>query len=271
MFSVAVSLFNIEKMEYDWQPFLENFLEFGDELSINLNASEDNTFQLIYDWIAKTVDKQPQKTVRIVETDFAHPDPNVYGKCKNSAVQNATHQFVIPIDVDEWPLVSQRRLWEILALEYIQKDKCDAIIFPSINLWGSKEKAKNIGQKWHLLRQGLQLGVVNFARNKDGTHDINKSDGTEPLINKEGELARSLTLVDPRLSDYEKLLMIKNNKLPYVFHFGDVDFNKRIKRNLGFWLNDWKTQSGREEIPNVATEIKQLEEVQAFEHGLEGL
>ena len=268
MISIAVSLFNIEKMEYDWEPALSNFINFGDELVINVNDSEDNTSDLIVMWGEEAARKWPEKGLQIVFSGFSYDDPNLDGLCKNNAVQNCTQQFIILIDIDERLILSQRPQWERLALEYIQKDKVDCILMPSLNCWGSEEKAKNIGQKWYIQRQGIERGVVNFARKKDGTHDIEKSDGTEPLLDKDGNLPRSLILIPQQMSDYEKIVIIKQNNLPYVVHLGDVDLEKRIERNQLFWKKHWETESGRE-ITNVPIKMEDLPQINAFDHGLE--
>ncbi len=61
--------------------------------------------------------------------------------------------------------------------------------------------------------------------------------------------------------------MIKQNDLPYVIHLGDVDFEKRIKRNEHFWKNQWTLSAGRE-VTNLATDVEQMKNVTTFEHGL---
>lgn len=254
-------------MGYDWESALNNFLEFGDELVININKSEDNTQDLIVNWSVEVAQNKPDKSLRIVFSEFLYDDPDLDGKCKNSAVQACTHQFIILVDIDEVLLISQKPHWEKLALDYIQKDKCDCILIPSVNLWGDESHAKDINQKWYLCRQGLTRGVVNFARNKDGTHDIDKSDGTEPLIDKEGNLARSLAVVPPQISDYEKLLLIKNNDLPYVIHHGGVNFEQKIKNHLNFWLAHWKIEAGKEDV-KVPITVEELQQSPSFEHGL---
>ena len=111
-------------MQFDWKPALESFLEFGDELVININKSEDQTEKLIFEWAEKAKLENPTKEIKVVSTDFSYTDPRLDGKCKNSAVQHCSKQFIILIDIDEKLIISHRPQWERLALDFIQKDKC---------------------------------------------------------------------------------------------------------------------------------------------------
>ena len=69
-------------------------------------------------------------------------------------------------------------------------------------------------------------------------------------------------LIDPRLDDNKKLWEITNNNIPWIWHYGLLDFEKKAARNRNFWAEHWKVESGRE----VEVELS----VQDFENKYNG-
>ncbi len=267
--SIYVSIFNTEIMAYDWRKALNNYIEVADEVSICLQYSEDNTQELITNWSTEMARNRPEKAIKIINTNFDTKDPEFYGKTKNAALQNSTKQFKLGLDIDE--TISPRFLPQLKELsKYLIYDKCDIIMLPALNLFGSEGRVRDIAQKFYFHHAGIKLGVNAGARNSDGTHDIDKSDGCDGIMS-DGAIGRCLYLIDPNADTRYKLQHIRNNNLPYVVHWGFENLEKKALRGKEFWLSDWCNQSGKpkEEIKGVATKVEDFGQVETIEHGLD--
>lgn len=251
-------------MEFDWQGALSNFCEFADEVVVAVNTSEDDTLVSIRAF-AESLER-----LRIIQTDFGYDDPDLDGKIKNAALQATNEPYKIGLDLDERVRLEDKEKWRNF-ISYFMYDQVDAIMLPVINLYKEKERYKDIAQKWYLHRTGLFRGTFKQAKRKDGTHDISTSDSCE-LIDKDGNLVRSLMLVDPNQPNEVKLQLIKNNGLPFVIHYGYIDLEKKAYRTRTFWKKHWATECGEDDvdIPTTKEEIEEKERlVEGHLHGLE--
>lgn len=270
MLSIYTSAFNIEKMQYDWELAFINFLAIADELVIAVNTSEDNTVDLINDWGAEIAQNRPEMAFQIVFTDFLYDDPDLDGKIKNAALQATSQPYKLGLDLDE--SINSKFKDQLKNLtSYFLHDKTDCIMLPVINLYKDRERFKDIGQKFYFHRTGLKRGTVNFAKRKDGSHDINKSDSCE-LLEINGELPRCMYLIHPEANDQDKLNIIKQNNLPFIVHSGLLDLEKKALRNKKFWEKMWNVENGSEdvELPKSVQEIEEKEKlVEGHLHGLQ--
>jgi hypothetical protein len=263
MFSIYTSAFNVNKMAFEWQDALNNFARFADEVVIAVNTSDDNTFDDITNYLLTDSSYLALK-VKVVQTDFKYDDPDLDGKIKNAALQETTHLYKIGLDLDERIRIQDQGTFRNLT-SYFHYDKADAVLIPVLNLYQDDKHYKDIGQKWYLHRTGLYRGTVQNAKRKDGTHDISVSDSCE-LLDKQGNLVRSLMLIDPNLPPQMKLEIMKQHQLPFIVHYGYIDLAKRIHRNQIFWADHWNLESGSE--ADVPRTIGDLPQVQIFEHNL---
>jgi len=132
------------------------------------------------------------------------------------------------------------------------------MMIASINLCKDKYHYKDIGFKFYLHRGGLKRGVWNQAKNTDGSIDIKKSDSTEILL-ENGELPK----VYPLSNDIN---MLKEYKIPYVFHHWGDNPNKRIEQNK-FWKPVWENRAKRE-VNDIILDKSQIAKIEVFEHNL---
>jgi hypothetical protein len=91
-------------------------------------------------------------------------------------------------------------------------------------------------------KEGLFRGPVSFAIKNYGYIDTSKSDTCE-LIDKNGNLVNS-RLVSPVDISSLRLSGSFPNSYAFVVHTGYVSFKDRLLRNLNFWNNHWKIESG---------------------------
>jgi glycosyltransferase involved in cell wall biosynthesis len=262
MFSIYVSLFNIEKNNFPWKPSLENFVSFAGEdgeVVVAVNQSEDNTLQIIKDFAAQ------YSTVKVVETSFSYEDIEFDGKIKNAALQATTKPLKIQMDADELFVLSQRPKWE-KAAERLVNSSYQCLLVPSLDLFGSTEKIKgnaNIGQKFRMHKDGLRRGVWKFAWMGDKI-DTTKSDTTE-LLDENGDLVSCTSSVGNPMDLHPMFCENLANSI-YTVHTGYLSFEHRLNINNKIWKDHWSLRSGREE--NVVSSIKELENQPTIYHNL---
>jgi hypothetical protein len=233
MFSIYSSAFNIIKNDFEYESFINNFCQFAEEVVIAVNRSEDDTFNALKCLQAKN------NNLKIISTDFSYDDPLLDGKIKNEALQNTSNPIKIGLDLDEYIPTNQKESWIDFGKLLISNKNAGCIMIPSLNLYKDKDHYSSIGRKWYLHKEGYQRGAVNFARKDNGTVDTSKSDTCE-LIDINGNLVPSLVFDN-------SIESLRSGSVPFVVHAGYIDLEKRVKRNLNFWSNHWKVESGGEE------------------------
>jgi hypothetical protein len=252
MFSIYVSLFNLEKHNFPWRESAENFVQFAGEsgeVVLAVNKSEDNSLVLVQEFAAQ------HKNVVIIETNFSYEDIEFDGKIKNAALQATTKPVKIQMDADEIIPLSQKTKWEMYARELLKNPQIDCWMIPTLDVYGSMDKIRSdvqIGQKFRMHKEGFFRGVINSARRGDKI-DTSKSDTCE-IINANGDLARCASFISPivlnpifadQLSDYI-----------FTVHLGFLNFEHRLNINNKLWKSHWELRSGHEE--NVITEKNKL-------------
>lgn len=251
--SIYVSAFNLENGLFDWKESLDKMYAFADELVIATTTdSKDNTIQLLEDYTYNR-----PKCILVI-TDISLQDPLFDGKIKNAALQSTTLPAKILLDLDEFPLLSQKKLW-INYFKWMISENIDCIAIPSVNLCQDIYHYKDIGHKFYLHRAGLHRGVVKYARKEDGSIDIKLSDTTE-ILNENNELPRIISL----WNDIESL---KTGSLPMVFHKWAIgDLNNRINQNK-FWLPIWESRA-KQKVDDIILNKQDIEKIEVFPHGL---
>ena len=267
--SIYSSAHNLTKNGFKIVDHFNNFARFGDELVIAVNESQDNTWQLLSD--LKNLSPYGDK-VFLVEANFSYSDPQFDGKLKNHALQHTAYPFKMGLDLDELVNLDQRPLWNNLCEQLEANPQLDALLIPSVNLWGNRERVrwdgeKNRAYKWYLHKAGLTRGPIREAVNGDGTINIAISDGCE-ILNEQKGLA-TCARIDGHLdfcTNFEDYFAGIYQLGIWVWHVGALDFDERVKRNREFWAGHWETTSGTK--VETVVDKKQLECYNTFEHGL---
>jgi hypothetical protein len=252
MLSLYTSLYNLSNGLYDWQKSLENFSNIGDEVVIATTSDcQDNTIDLLEGYCFDN------KKCKLVVTDIKFSDYSFDGRLKDVALKKTSFPGKILLDADEMIDPSQKKLW-IDATNQLYQSNFDCILIPSINLCKSIYTFKDISYKFYLHKEGLNRGVVNYAKLSNGKIDITKSDTTD-IIDNMGNLAKCFRF--PNEIDY----LIRGD-IPYVFHFYAVDLENRVKKNT-FWKPHWQNRAGYE-ITDIELNKENLDKIPVFEHGL---
>jgi hypothetical protein len=261
MISIYTTAFNIEKNEFDINSALENFLELADEVSIaTIPDNEDNTQNILQNIVSKDSRVKVFMSYDINLDTFAKD-----GKLKNLALQNCTNDICVQLDSDE--RINNPNVWK----NFIKINKemiLDGYAFmvPVINLYKDKYHYKDISAKWYIHKKnGMQRGIVNFARRSDGKFDKDKSDGCE-LINELGNLPRSINIMyHPNFKNKSPIEIIKTSEIPFVIHHGYVDLKRRSAINKNFWEKEWSDYSDIQvKLNTVESDFKD----EYFKHGL---
>lgn len=186
MISIYTSAYNLTNNIYNWRESLELFSKFASEVVVATTVFHDaESYKLLTEFANN------HNNIKIVATDFSLETADFDGKIKNAALSCCSQPYCMLLDLDEKPLLSQIQLWlqycKLLDSELYSK--IDGFLIASINLYKDIEHYKDIGYKFYLHKnfRGLRRGVVNFAKNKDGSIDISKSDTTE-VITDNGNL-----------------------------------------------------------------------------------
>lgn len=263
-YSLYSSGWNLIDNLFDYEFHINNFCEFiGDSggVTICCNTSSDNSLETLQNLTKK------YSNLKIIESDFSYENPDLDGLVKNASLQSTTNPIKISADMDEAFELNQKVLFDELA-ESLLKTNYQSIMIPTINLLKDKKHYKDLGQKWRIHKSGLFRGTVNFAKNPDGTHKTNLSDSCE-LISNTGDLVSSAYLLDPSLPDEQKLEKIKKENIPFVWHYGLLDLEKKAARNRNFWSKMWSVEAGHEvKVELSAEEFEKKFDSVAKLHGL---
>lgn len=269
-FTVHTSLFNVIQNSYDversignWAEFLALMPEFH-EIILVVNTSEDNTLQYIKDLAVKY--RKQNVNIEVLESSISYSDPAFDGKIKDCGFQASSGDYNILLDADETIGLYTYKSW-IRAANQLGESDFDALLIPSIDLFGDFEHATAVGQKWYLVknRAYLHRGVFAGAIKSNGKIDINRSDTTEVVLG-DGSLAKSANIFDLRMTYEQKLEQLRTNQFPFVFHLGALDLDQRIRQNA-YWQPIWSQRAG-EEVTNIKLSKDQYKDQTAFEHGL---
>jgi len=261
MFSIYSTAFNIIINKFDYEDAIKNFCSFAEEVVISVNKSEDDTLEILQGLSAH------HPNLKLVPCDISYDDTELDGKLFNLALQETTRPYKINLGLDHRIAPRQKENWEILA-EHIKKtNKIRAAFIPSINLVGDENHWDGeYNQMWFLHDSGLKRGVVDFARNPDGSFDPSKSDSNE-LVDENNKLVDSLFYVpgyDTR-EKYENYLIVMDL---YVFHLGFVNFEDKILRAQNVWEKIWKKR-GVKDYNSIITTKEQLEKIPRYAHKFE--
>ncbi len=270
-FSIHSSLFNVVKMNFDyveaianWSAFLSLMNGFH-EINLVVNTSEDNTLEVIKEAAVKY--RKYNVVINVIESDIPYSDPAFDGKIKDVGFQASTGDINILVDLDEVFALYTYKAWERLGKMLMENQELDALFIPSIDLFGSFEKATAVNQKWYMVKNKAHIhrGVFAGAIKQDGSIDVNRSDTTECIYN-DGSLVRTGQIFDQRMNYIDKLKELQTDKWPFVFHLGSLNLDQRIKQNE-YWLPVWENRAG-EKVTNIKLDKEQYKETTTFDHKL---
>lgn len=243
------SAFNLIKMNFDYEYFIENYCSIFDEVVVAVNVSEDQTLNILCDLASQ---KYPNK-LKVYPCDYSYQDIDFDGKIKNYALSKCTNEICTLLDLDEEIPLYHKELWYDFA-NILKYSDFDAYLFPVVNLCGDKYHYKDIGYKWRLhKRNGYFRGIVNFAKISADKINIEQSDTTE-LIDKNGNLVKSHCLPNT-IED------LRSGDIPFVFHHYGDNIEQRNKQNE-FWQPVWSNRAKN----NIVTVVP--EDIRTFEHKL---
>jgi len=232
--SIYSTAFNIVKNNFNYQDAIKNFLYYADEVCLAINKSEDNSLEVVSQYV-----KDNNLNVKIVDTSFSYDDPFCYGKIVNSALQACTGDICILQDLDERFGGNKDTLIKV-SEQFLKINMVQALFVPVINLYGDFYHYKDISFKWYIHKKGLYRGAVNFGIKDNGRPDYNKT-STDELIDKDSQLVPTLNIV--QATNYKNPYdYIKDNN-PFVYHLGYTNFDDRVKRNV-FWKSFWEKATG---------------------------
>jgi hypothetical protein len=259
--SIYTTLFNYSSNKFNVDSHLDNFSVWADEVVVATIEDADGTYEYLVE------NKKDYPKLRVIRTELKQFTPTFDGDLKNAALQACGGDILLQLDFDEKMSLHNLEYWDKLSEIILESDVFQAAFIPSINLYGDKEHFSSFTSKWYLHKRGLKRGVVNFAKNADGTHDTNKSDSCE-LLNTYGDLVPAFLYFDePSFPSKETAAnFLREQNLPYVVHYGWIDLERRVEINRNFWRKQWGAEAGRE--VEVATELSKLEKREMFKHGL---
>jgi len=259
MISIYTSAFNVIKNQFDYIGAIDNFTKIADETVVAINTSQDlsyNAFEKLFEANDEARQKDPTiGHIKILKTNFSYKDPDLDGKVKNAALQHCKHDICLGIDLDERININQKSIFETYAKHLKNESPYGCTMLPVINLYGDLKHYTDINNKWYLhKREGVFRGTFAGAKNKDGTHDISKSDSCE-LINKNGCLIPSWSPLSGIENEEIKLRILQEDDVPFIVHLGYLNLNQRATRNKNFWKNHWQVECGRE-VEDIPTSIE---------------
>lgn len=273
MITIYTQLFNAEKMRFKWREAIRNWFEFLDgigEICIAINTSEDNTPELVRAWCEQLSSETPhsQTKFKVIDIQIPYTDPAFDGLGKAAALSHATQPFAILLDIDEFVIPSQRKLWMKLAGELQKRRDFDSFLIPVVDLIQDEQHFKSIGSKFYLHRTSPNItrGVFKGGYREDGSININSSDSTELIYADTQELVRAQFLIMPQMPDFIKIGTLESGETPYVLHYGWIDAEQRVRQS-DFWRPVWEN---RDQKPGSQpkTTLADLEKIKRFRHNL---
>lgn len=260
-FSIYFHLFNAIENSFQYKEAIDNFLSFADEVVCATMPSRDETLEELKKIAAA------HSNFKLVETNINITDNRFDGKLKTAALEKTTHPIKIIADADERFVLSGKDQWQYYATLLLQQ-RYDGFLIPVVDLWGDELKirrSKDIGQKFRMHKGTIvSRGVIPQAELGNGLFDPTISDNTEPL-NQNGQLGLFGSIIDSFQLKAENAWML-GKTIPYVLHYGYLDFQKRVDLNKAFWDDKWKSYSGKKQ--NVTTDIETLKAEKTITHRL---
>lgn len=257
--SLATSAFNVVKNDFDIEDAVKNWSHYVDEIVIATIPSEDDTGELL-----NKIKNQSKIKVKIIELDDSTDIIGWDGRIKNAAHQGSSHDVVVQIDLDE-RMGGKSDVWKGTAETLLKsREQVKALMIPSVNLYGSYYTYADISKKWYMcLKEGVQRGIVNYAKTKEG-FDRTKSDSTE-AIDENGNIVPSADIVKSTGSWTD--LEYCKKRMPFVWHLGYLSLSRRTKLNKEFWKEKWDSYGEGES--DVVVDIESFEKRQVFKHELD--
>lgn len=273
MIAIHTSIFNVESMRFKWREAIQNWFQFlagTGEIIIAINISHDKTPELVRAYCERLQSESPQSNtkIKIVDIDIPYTNPAFDGLGKAAALSHVTQPYAVLLDIDEFLVPSQRKLWMGMVRELENRRNIDALLVPVVDLFGDEQHFSKTGSKWYLHRNNLNLtrGVVNFARRADGTFDTKLSDSCELIAKDTGELVRAAPILMPELPDFLKITTLESGETPFVVHTGYLDLEQRL-RQTEFWKNHWENREGKPGSQPKTT-LADLEKIKRYRHNL---
>ncbi len=272
MFSIYSSFYNVHRMGFDWRGALSNWLTFlggTGQISLVINTSDDNSANMIREYLVRFQQENLHNRTKIKVVDAAIPytDPEFDGKLKALALEGCEEPYAILLDCDERLVPGSRSHWVKLTKELERNYNIDAILIPVVDIFHDDKHWKSVGAKWYLHRNlaNLTRGVVKWGYREDGSIDVTKSDTCELKYRDSGELVRAAPLLMPGLPPHMQVAQLEAGETPFVHHLGWKDKQQRLRQSA-FWQPVWSARDGKE----VKTEstLEELEKIQYYRHHL---
>lgn len=232
--SIYSTAFNVVKNNFNYKDAIKNFCFYADEVSLAINKSEDNSSEVVKEFV-----KENNLNVKVIDTEFSYDDPFCYGKIVNAALQGCSGDICILQDLDERFGGNKDVLIKICE-DFLKLEQIKALFVPVINLYGDFYHYKDINFKWYIHKSGLYRGPVNFGLKDNGRPDYNKT-STDELIDSSGNLVPTLNIV--QATNFNDPYLYIQNNLPFVYHLGYTNLDDRVKRNV-FWKSFWEKATG---------------------------
>lgn len=262
--------YNLQKMGFSWKETLQNWLDFlhhSGEIVIAVNTSEDDTVNLIRQYVASTLQSHSQISVKVIDAEIPYTDPEFDGKLKALALSHCTQPYAMLLDFDELLVPSQRALWVGLARDMEMDYSFDSYLVPVVDIFGDEQHYKGIGTKFYIHRNtsNITRGVHKQAYREDGSIDKTKSDTTEAIYKDSREIIRAKQLVMMDLPQYITVGCLESGVTPFVVHLGWLNLEQRVKQSA-FWRPHWDNRDKHSQEPE--TTLVDLEKIPRYHHNL---
>jgi len=222
MISLYTTVFNIEKLDVDFDEVFSNWLYYVDEIVIATFKWEHGK---VRDRIAKSKFYDSKKIGVVSKHVEIKTDVYWEGKLKNAALEACKNDIALQCDLDE-RISGDPKTLKYIGKEILKHDSPCSVMLSTLDLYEDLDHYINIGYKWYLhKRQGTFRGSVNFAKKEDGTLDHKKSDTCE-LISSNGDLIPCIGKI------------AYSPQHPKIIHLGYLDLKERNKVNE-FWGKIW--------------------------------
>lgn len=256
--SIYSTFWNIKSnIGFDIEDALSNWAYYADEISISVpKCDKDNSHKII-----ENLAKIHNYKVSIVRPEFDFSDPFFYGKTENAALQNCTGDLLIQENGDERTRFDKNKVENLYDL--LVDSGSMAYFIPTIDLYGSYDRAAKISRKWYWHLRNCYRGAVKFGIKENGRPNYEKT-STDELIDDKGNLMSTISLVDDL--SIENIRNYVSNGYPIVYHLGFCNLTNRAER-AKFWRQFWVSSTGGDQN-NHLTSVEELEKRSTFEHNL---